>query len=181
MKQPDTEEVSMSVDRNHLLTFRTASAALSKSVQDICQEGVELFLSHKLSITEESRNRYGNGAIYTIRLPKQLVARLKAESDKTDVPVSVMFRAWAIDLDRRHKFEIKYLPIEFAKFLPKDLSTHEDVQAVELLKGKRFAARIHIPVEPPFKEGDKYAKGRKVIRIDLDKQGKYWVVYVVNS
>jgi hypothetical protein len=181
IKQPDTEEVSMSVDKEHLLTFRTASVAFTKSVQDICQEGVELFLDNKLPITDESRNRYKDSAIYTIRLPRQLVARLKQGSDKRDVPVSVMFRAWAIELNRRHKFEINYLAIDFAKFLPKDLSAHEEIQAVEVVKGKKFVARIHIPIEPPFKEGDKYAKGRKVVRIDLDKQGKYWVLYVVNA
>jgi hypothetical protein len=181
MKQPDTEEVSMSVNKQHLLTFRTASAAFSKSVQDICQDGVELFLSNKLPITEESRNRYKNSAIYTIRLPRQLAARLKQESDKRDVPVSVMFRAWAIELESRHKFEINYLAVDFAHFLPKDLSAHHDIHAVEVVKGKKFAAQIRIPIEPPFKEGDKYAKGRKVVRIDLDKQGKYWLLYIGNA
>ena len=47
------------------------------------------------------------------------------------------------------------------------------------MKGKKFS--VSIPIEPPFKEGDKYAKGRKVIRIDVDKQGKYWVIYTGNA
>ena len=183
IKQPDkeTEEITMSVDKAHLLAFRTASAAFSKTVQDICQEGVELFLNNKLPITDESRNRYNNNVIYTIRLSRPLVARLKQESGKRDVPVSVMFRAWAIELNSRHKFEINYLAIDFAKFLPKDLSAYEEIQAVELVKGKKFAARILVPIDPPFKDGDRYAKGRKVARIDLDEQHKYWVLYVVNS
>jgi hypothetical protein len=180
MKQSDTEEISMSVAKEHLLTFRTAAAAFSKSVQDVCQEGVELFLSNKLPISDESRNRY-KGAIYTVRLNRHLVSRLKQESDKRDVPVSVMFRAWAIELDRRYKVEISYQPIDFKNFVPKNLSEHEEIQAVEVVKGKKFVARVHIPIEPPFHEGDKYAKGRKVIRIDVDKQGKYWVLYIVNA
>jgi hypothetical protein len=176
----DTEELSMSVAKEHLLTFRTASAAFSKSVQDICQEGVELFVSNKLPITDESRNRY-KGAIYTVRLNRHLVSRLKQESDKRGVPVSVMFRAWAIELDRKYKIEISYQQIDFKKFLPKNLVEHEEIQAVELVKGKKFAALVNIPIEPPFHEGDKYAKGRKVIRIDIDKQGKYWILYIANG
>ena len=176
----DTEELSMSVAKEHLLTFRTASAAFSKSVQDICQEGVELFVSNKLPITDESRNRY-KGAIYTVRLNRHLVSRLKQESDKRDVPVSVMFRAWAIELDRKYKIEISYQQIDFKKFLPKNLAEHEEIQAVEVVKGKKFAALVNIPIEPPFHEGDKYAKGRKVIRIDIDKQGKYWILYIANG
>ena len=64
---------------------------------------------------------------------------------------------------------------------PKNLAEHEEIQAVEVVKGKKFAALVHIPIEPPFHEGDKYAKGRKVIRIDVDKQGKYWILYIANG
>jgi hypothetical protein len=176
----DTEELSMSVAKEHLLTFRTASAAFSKSVQDVCQDGVELFISNKLPITDESRNRY-KGAIYTVRLNRQLVSRLKQESEKRDVPVSVMFRAWAIELDRKFKIEISYKQIDFKEFVPKNLAEHQEIQAVEVVKGKKFAALVQIPIKPPFQEGDKYAKGRKVIRVDVDKQGKYWIIYIVNG
>jgi len=176
----DTEELSMSVAKEHLLTFRKASAAFSKSVQDVCQDGVELFISNKLPITDESRNRY-KGAIYTVRLNRQLVSRLKQESDKRDVPVSVMFRAWAIELDRKFKIEISYQQIDFKEFVPKNLAEHQEIKAVEVVKGKKFVALVQIPIKPPFQEGDKYAKGRKVSRIDVDKQGKYWILYIVNG
>lgn len=174
----DSEELSMSVAKDHLLTFRTAAAAFSKSVQDVCQEGAELFIANKLPITDESRSLY-KGAIYTVRLPRQIVSRLKQESDKRSVPVSVMFRAWALELDRRHKIEISYLQIDFKKVLPKNLSEHKDIEVVEVVKGKKFVAQL--PIDPPFHEGDTFAKGRKVTRIDVDKHGKYWVLYIVNA
>ena len=175
------EEVSMSVDKAHLLTFRTAAAAFRKTVQDVLQEGAELFLSGGLKITDESRDRHQDNAIYTVRIDRQVLERLRKESDKRDVSVSVVFRAWAIELNRKHKFEISYQPIDFKKFRPKDFSSYEEVQAVEVVKGKTFAARIHDPIEPPFQEGAKFAKGRKVSRVDVDKQGKFWVLYIVNA
>jgi hypothetical protein len=181
MSQSAMEEVSMSVDKAHLLTFRTAAAAFRKTVQDVLQEGAELFLSGGLKITDESRDRHQDNAIYTVRIDRQVLERLRKESDKRDVSVSVVFRAWAIELNRKHKFEISYQPIDFKKFLPKDFSSYEEVQAVEVVKGKTFAARIHVPIEPPFQEGAKFAKGRKVSRVDVDKQGKFWVLYIINA
>ena len=171
----------MNVGKAHLLTFRTAAAAFRKTVQDICQEGAELFLSGGLKIADESRERYNDSVIYTVRLDRSTIERLRKESEKKDVSVSVVFRAWAIELDRKHRFEISYQPIDFKKFLPKDFSAYEEVRAIEVVKGKKFVARADVPIEPPFHEGEKYAKGRKVARIDVDKQGKFWVLYVVNA
>jgi hypothetical protein len=38
-----------------------------------------------------------------------------------------------------------------------------------------------VSLAPPFQEGAKYAKGRKVARVDIDKLGKFWVLYLVNA
>ena len=182
MKQPDTEEISMNVDKEHLVTFRTAAAAFNKLVQDICQEGVQLFVDNKLKITDRSRHRYHDSAIYTVRLNREVAMRFKEESEKRDVPVSVVFRAWALELDRRHKFEIDYQEIDFKKVLPKNLSKELDVHVVEAVRGgEHFVARINIPIRPPFEKGEVYVKGRKVLRVGLDKHGKHWVIYSANA
>jgi hypothetical protein len=181
MNQPAMEEFSMSVSKEHLLTFRTAAAAFCKTVQEVCQEGAERFLSGGLKITEEVRDKASEATIYTVRMNPAVLARLRKEADKREVSVSGVLRAWAIELASKHAFEISYLPIDFKGALSKNLSEYPDVQAVQLVRGKQFKAQLRVPLLPPFKEGATYAKGRKVARVDLDKLGKFWVLYIVNG
>jgi hypothetical protein len=181
MTPPDMEEVSMNVNKVHLLTFRTAAAAFRKTVQEVFQQGAELFLSGGLKVSDESQERHVDNMIYTVRMDRKLLERLRKEAEKKDVPVSAVFRAWAFELERQHRFEISYQPIDFKAFLPKDFSAYGEAQAIEVVRGKKFVARVNVPIEPPFQEGAKYAKGRKVARVDVDKQGKFWVLYVINA
>lgn len=181
MSQPVMEELSMNVGKEHLLTLRTAAAAFCTSVQDLCQQAAERFLSGALKITDEARERTRDSTIYTVRMEASLLERLRKAADKKDVSASAVFRAWAIELARKHRFEMVYVPIDFKSLLAKDLSEYPDVHAVQLVRGKRFEVQVHVPLPLPFTEGSRYVEGRKVARVDLDKLGKFWVLYIVNA
>src|SRR5690348_11733446 len=158
MSKSGMEELSMNVGKEHLLTLRTAAAAFCTSVQDVCQEAAERFLSGKLRITDEARERTRDSTIYTVRMEASLLGRLQKAADKSDVSASAVFRAWAIELARKHRFEMVYLPIDFKACLSKDLSEYPEVHAVQLVRGKRFEVQVHVPLAPPFKEGAPYAE-----------------------